>query len=360
MSDSTYIRSSKSRLPEYRDCPDLLREFLRYLVTIRGLSVRTANTYYLQIRQFLRFMMTKWGRTDPEEDPENIRISDISDEDFRTVTRDDILDYLYNCTRSGDSITTRSTKLSSLRSFFDYLFSEIEALEHNPAAEIKRPKLPKRDPKFLTASESLDLLDAARERKYAERDTCISVIFLHCGLRLSELVSLNVSDFNVSENGTRTVRVVGKGNKERTIYLNDAVLSSLSAWLKVRASYANLIDRDALFISERTGKRLSNRQVQKIISQELNMAGLGNRGFSVHKLRHTAATLLYDSGADILQLKEILGHENISTTEIYTHLNQKKLQEVTDNHPLNTARKRDKDTGTMEVPDDPDVKEDES
>lgn len=330
MSSTTYIRSSRSRLPKYEDCPPVLMDFLRDLVITRNLSVRTANTYYIDCRLFLRFL--RMTREDiPEAQFDEITIEEMQEEDLRTVTREDVLEYMYFCFRNEDSANTRNVKLSSIQSFFDYLVLNKD-FEYNPATNVKRPKLPERKPKYLTEEEARRLLEAANARKNHERDYCITSLFLHCGLRLSELVSLDVDHIGQDA----TLRIIGKGNKERIIFLNAASQSALSAWLRVRSSICNLIDPDAVFVSDRTRKRLTSRAVQKIIDEELRAAGLGGKGFSTHKLRHTAATLMYQSGTDVLELKEFLGHKNISTTEIYTHINPKNLRDAAERNPLNT------------------------
>ena len=208
-------------------------------------------------------------------------------------------------------------------------------MNFNPADGIKRPKTPVREPKYLTVDECNKLLNAASARPQAARDTCITVLFLNCGMRISELCSVNTTDIIKTGDDEYLLRIIGKGNKERTVYLNNACLKAIKDWNAVRNTYENLIDKNALFVSNRTRRRLSPRNVENIIASELSVAGLKNKGYSPHKLRHTAATLMYDGGADILELKEILGHSSTKTTEIYTHVNNKRIRAAVDNNPLN-------------------------
>ena len=183
-------------------------------------------------------------------------------------------------------------------------------------------------PKYLTESESIDLLNNVQSDFY-ERDFCIITLFLNCGMRLAELIGINLGDFR-----DETIRITGKGGKERLVYLNDACRQALGHYIKARGALSNLVDKDALFVSKRTGKRLTARRVEQIVARCLQSAGLSGRGFSPHKLRHTAATLMYQGGVDMLALKEILGHENVSTTQIYTHINQQQLRDAVQASPL--------------------------
>jgi site-specific recombinase XerD len=226
-----------------------------------------------------------------------------------------------------NNANSRARKVASIKSFFNYLTTKARLLEHNPAVELESPKIIKRLPRYLNIEESKMLL-ASVSGKNRERDYAILTLFLNCGLRLSELVSINI---NKIKNDTLTV--IGKGNKERTIYLNKACKSALNAYLRVRP-VEGVIDKNALFLSERK-KRISNKTVQYIVKKYIIAAGLDPERYSTHKLRHTAATLMYKHGhVDIRALQEILGHESVSTTEIYTHVDNQQLKEAVDSNPL--------------------------
>ena len=223
----------------------------------------------------------------------------------------------------------RARKLSALKGFFSYLVTQVNKLQENPTEGISLGSPKKALPKYLTAAESIDLLKNIQSDFY-ERDFCMITLFLNCGMRLTELVTINMGDFKQD-----TIRITGKGNKERLVYLNDACLEALDHYKKARAALPNLpADERALFVSKRTGKRLTARRVEQIVARCLQSAGLSGRGFSPHKLRHTAATLMYQGGVDMLALKEILGHESVSTTQIYTHINQERLRAAVKASPL--------------------------
>ena len=326
---STYTSPNKTTLSTYEDCPRLLQSFIRHIVTIEGLSARTANTYYVNMRLFFRYIKILRDNLS-FEDYDTLTISDITDEDISLVTEDDVLNYLYFLAGRGDNAATRSGKLSAVKSFYKYACrSHPERFKNSPAAKIERPKLPRRQPKYLSLSEARELISTASQSKDKERDSCIVTLFLHCGMRLSELTAINIT--SVHED---TLTIVGKGNKERTVYLNDSCLSALKTWLDARKCIAGVED-NALFISRLTKKRLTGRAIEKIIEKLLKASGLGGKGYSPHKLRHTAATLMYDGGADVLELKEVLGHEHTGTTEIYTHVNNKRIRNAAENNPLN-------------------------
>lgn len=335
MGKTTYIEHSLS-VPDYEDCPDILTRYLTHIVLIRNLSVRTANNYYISLRTFFRYIKMIRDRI-PESDFEKIKIADVDKDFLKLISKDDIESFLKflqkekndNKHNGHNGVTSRNNKLSAVKAFYRYL-QKNEGFDVNPAELVDRPRLPKRDPKYLKINEAIALLNSSQKRKNPERDFCITTLLLHCGMRLSELVSINVD--SIYED---TLKIIGKGDKERTVYLDNACLEALESWLLVRSGYPLPSSEKALFVSLRTRKRLTKRAVQKIIEEELRDAGLSGQGYSVHKLRHTAATLLYEGGADILELKEILGHEHTTTTEIYTHLNNRRLKEVSDNNPLN-------------------------
>ena len=230
--------------------------------------------------------------------------------------------------------TTRSRKVSSLRVFFKYL-TQKKLIAINPAQDLETPKIGKRLPKYLTLEDSKKLLYVASEEdtRNTKRNFAITTLFLNCGMRLSELVGINIKNIAFDE---CQMTVIGKGNKERTIYLNKACINAIEDYLKVRpkTNFANSDAEKALFLSERR-QRISRRMVQQIIYDELRKAGLDSDKYSVHKLRHTAATLMYQYGqVDIRALQELLGHESISTTEIYTHVSNQQVRDAVEKNPL--------------------------
>lgn len=314
---------------DYKDFPVLMVEFLNYMDAIRNKSKNTISEYASDLRLFFRFLKIYRGDV-PESTPlEDIDISDIDKKDIRRITLADAYAFLSWCKdERGNSSRTRARKVSTLRAFFKYCTVQKHILDENPMQELETPKLKQSMPKYLTLDESLELLSKAAEGPNKERDFAIITLFLNCGMRLSELVSLNYTDIR----DDNTVRITGKGNKERTIYFNDACIAAINAYMKVRP-VDGVKDKEALFLSSRK-QRISPKTVQHIVYTTLDKAGL--QGYSVHKLRHTAATLMYQYGdVDVLLLKEILGHENVGTTQIYTHVVNDQLKAATDANPLN-------------------------
>ncbi|MCI8641266.1 MAG: tyrosine recombinase XerC [Clostridia bacterium] len=319
------------------DNPDFLNSFLDYTITILNKSPNTIKEYNYDLATFLKFIKVHFKMTD-EEDFSNILIKDISIETIRKITLDDIhafLSYLTNTYHS--KATTRARKASSIRVFFNYLCSKASLIEVNPAQNLETPKLDKRLPKYLSLDDSKRLLNITynEDNRNYKRDYAIITLFLNCGLRLSELVGINLKDIDFSE---CKMTVIGKGNKERTIYLNKACMSSLQEYLEIRPKEGvktdKLNSKNALFLSERK-ERISKRTVQYIVDKELRAAGLDTTKYSTHKLRHTAATLMYQYGkVDIRALQEVLGHESISTTEIYTHVANEQARDAIENNPL--------------------------
>lgn len=324
------------------DAPRILRDFLTYISTIQGKSAKTAHEYYLDLRLFLRVLKHNKGLVPRELPIDRIAIDDVDIDFLKTVTLSDAYDYLEYMsgerptqqnspdTEFGLSVNSRARKVSAIRAFFRYLTDKKHMLETNPMASLESPTIRKTLPVYLTADDSVKLLEAV-QGEYAERDYCILTLFLNCGLRLAELCGLNLSD--IRSDGT--MRVVGKGNKERTVYLNDACVQAIADYLKVRPQDGlKGADRNALFIS-RLGKRLGRRGVQEMVSRQLAKIGLDAEGYSVHKLRHTAATLMYQHGeVDVRVLKEILGHESLSTTQIYTHVSNEQARAAAAANPL--------------------------
>ncbi len=299
--------------------------------TIKGRSAGTVNEYFVDLRTFFRFLKQQRGLV-PHDMPENeISILDVDIELIRTVTLNDIYEFM-NYTRSerSNSNSTRARKSSSLRRFFNYLTENVHLLEVNPARNLSTPKVPKSLPKYLSLEQSLELLKIA-DGEYAERDYCMIVLLLNCGLRRAELAGINLRDIG----DDNTLRIRGKGSKERMIYLNDACQSAISAYLKVRPK-DGVADRDALFLS-RNKTRISLQGVHYVIKGYLKQIGLED--LSTHKLRHTAATLMYQQGGvDIRVLKDILGHENLGTTEIYTHVSNSQIRAASESNPLSHVK----------------------
>ena len=320
--------------------PDFLNDYVTHLNVVKGLAQSTVMGYFQDIRQFLRFyVLDKAGNIKiTEEMLLDTSIQEMTVDDIRQITLKDIYKYysfLANvCDNKGK---IRCRKGSSLRSFFHYLTTQARLLEHNPTEnlEISSPRNPL--PKYLNLNESMDLLEtkSASETPADIRDYCILTLFLNCGLRLGELIALNLSSLDMQE---ETMRIMGKGSKERIIFLNDACLSALEEYLVIRRDIET--SDPALFLSNQK-KRISRRRVQQIVETSLKEAGLNGRGLSTHKLRHTAATLMYQQGGtDILTLKSILGHESIATTQIYTHLGETAEREAMRNSPLAGTKRK--------------------
>ena len=326
---------------DFYDLPDLLRNFLTYLEVVKNKSSLTVLEYASDLRTFLRFMKKKRSKADKNTKFEEIVISDIDADFLADINLNDGYEFLLYCKneRNNDS-TARARKVTSLKSFFKYLETRENVIKANPFRDLEAPKLKKSLPKFLSLEQSRMLLNCVYNdsNPNKERDFCILTLFLNCGLRLAELVGLNLR--HIHDDNSMTV--TGKGNKERIVYLNEACIMAINNYLKVRP-VDGLKDKEALFIS-RNKQRISRRTVQNIVENALQKSGLADLGFSTHKLRHTAATLMYQYGSvDVLLLKEILGHENLSTTQIYTHVADEQLRKAVSLNPLNTQTINDDD-----------------
>ena len=302
--------------------------------TILNKSQNTVKEYNYDLNTFLKYILYHFKMTN-EKDLKQISIRNMSLETVSKITLDDIHSFLFYLTNTYNSkAATRARKVSSIRVFFNYLCNKAGLIEKNPAQNLETPKLDKRIPKYLTLDDSKKLLEAVNDMddRNKERDYAIITLFLNCGMRLSELVGINIKDINFND---QKLNVIGKGNKERTIYLNSACMNAVNKYLAVRPHDNVKYDsKDALFLSERR-ERISNRTVQYIVKQELKRAGLDTNKYSVHKLRHTAATLMYKYGnVDIRALQELLGHESIATTEIYTHVDNSQIRNAVESNPL--------------------------
>lgn len=313
--------------------PSYLNDFLDYMITIQNKSKNTVKEYNYDLATFLKYIKIHFHLTD-EKDLKKIKYNDISINTIKKIKLEDLHSFLGYLTKNYNSkATTRSRKVSSLRVFFNYL-TQKNLIDINPTQNLETPKIGKRLPKYLSLDDSRKLLDVAsnEDNRNNERDYAITTLFLNCGMRLAELCGINLTDINFEE---CQMNVIGKGNKERTIYLNKACIHAINEYISVRPRNNLTADgKNALFLSERR-QRISRRTVQDIIYKELKQAGLDTSKYSVHKLRHTAATLMYQYGnVDIRALQELLGHESISTTEIYTHVSNNQVRNAVESNPL--------------------------
>ena len=329
-------------MQRYTDCPQILRDFLTYHETIKGQSPRTISEYYLDLRMFLRFI--KLMRNDMPIDTrlDDIPIKDIGIAFVQDITTSDIFDFLSylanDRTANPDSPApdygiepaARARKLSALKSFYKYLTVRTKQLSENPVADLEYPKLRKSLPRYLTLEQSAKLLKAASGPNQ-KRDFAILMVFLNCGIRRSELVGLNLSDVYEDR-----LRVIGKGNKERFVYFGSACKKAIDAYLPERHKQV-LSDNKALFGS-RDNNRISVSAVHRLVKKYLLMAGLDAENFSAHKLRHTAATMMLSGGVDVKTVQEVLGHENLNTTQIYTHIENTELKIAAEANPLSRIK----------------------
>ena len=307
----------------------ILKEYLFYQQTIRQKSVKTVDEYFLDLRTFFRFLKQYRGDVPSDADFESIVIDDIDLDFLKTVTLNDAYEFMNYLQRErGNLAASRARKCSSIKGFFKYITQKKHYLEKDPVEELEVPKKKKALPKYLTLEQSIELLNAV-EGENRERDYAILTLFLNCGLRVSEMSGLNYTDIR----NDNTIRVLGKGNKERVIYLNSACVNAVNDYMRVRP-VDGVIDKNALFIS-RNHRRMSVKTIQAMVYKYLEKIGLSAQGYSCHKLRHTAATLMYQhGGVDVRVLKEVLGHENLGTTEIYTHLSSEQMKKAADSNPL--------------------------
>jgi len=315
------------------EMPFVLRDFLNYLQTIRGKSVNTVLVYFYDLRLFFRFLKIHNKLVDKKTEFNEIDITDIDINLIKNITLSDLYSFMSYVSNNRDNTShARARKVASLKSFFNYMANKAKLISSNPASELESPKIVKRLPRYLNIEESKQLLSSVSGEN-PERDYAIIVLFLNCGMRLSELVGINLN--NIKDN---SLTVIGKGDKERTIPLNAACIQALEAYMAVR-KVNSVKDRNALFLSERK-QRISKESVQKIVKRYIKDAGLDPQRYSTHKLRHTAATLMYRYGnVDIRTLQELLGHESIATTEIYTHLGKQQLKDAVDSNPLSNFKR---------------------
>lgn len=311
------------------ECFPILRDFLGYMEVVKGRSVHTVEEYFIDLRTFFRFIKQLRGLVPPTMKEEDIPIADVGIELIRSVTLQDVYEYMsYVKSERQNHARALARKASSLRVFYRHLTNYTHQLDYNPVENLETPKARRTLPKYLTLEQSISLLQSA-DGEFAERDYCMLTLLLNCGLRRAELAGLNLSDIR-SDN---TLRVLGKGNKERILYLNDACLDALKQYLPTRpVDGVEKKERNALFYSH-LKKRISLQGVHFVVKGYLSRIK-GLEGYSTHKLRHTAATLMYRNGVDIRVLKEVLGHENLGTTEIYTHLSDEQIKNAAEANPL--------------------------
>ena len=308
------------------ELPSLLNEYLGYLLTVKGKSMNTINGYKIDLRLFLKYI--KKIKNKLTDEAENIIISDIDEAFIKGIRLGDLYSFInYITLKRDNSAYARARKTAAIKSFYNYLETKAKVIKDNPARELETPKIGKKNPVYLTLDQSKALLHNVDGRN-RERDYAIIVLFLNCGMRLSELVSIDIT--KIKED---TLTVVGKGNKERTIYLNTAAINAINQYISVRRK-EGLLDKDALFLSERK-RRIDKSTVEKLVKKYVRISGLYGEKYTPHKLRHTAATLMYKYGhVDIRALQQILGHESVATTQIYTHIDDERLREAVKSNPL--------------------------
>ncbi len=325
-------------MKRYSDCPQILREFLIYHETIKGQSQLTISEYYLDLRMFFRFVKLMRSDMPIHTSLDDIDIKNVDLAFIESIDTSDIFDFLSYLANDrainpeavhpdyGISPASRARKLSAIKSFYKYLTVRTKQLETNPVAEMEYPKLRKSLPKYLTLEQSAALLQSVSGPN-EKRDYAILMLFLNCGIRRSELVNLNISDVYEDR-----IRVVGKGNKERFVYFGAACRKAVDSYLEER-NQKTLSDNRALFGS-RNGNRISVEAVHRLVKKALLQAGLDSTQFSAHKLRHTAATMMLSGGVDVKTVQEVLGHENLNTTQIYTHIENTELKIAAEANPL--------------------------
>lgn len=334
---------------DYRvDAPPILRDFLVYHETIQGHSRRTVDEYFLDLRNFFRFLKLDKGRVPAGTPFDQISIDDVDLDLVRSVTLSDVYSYMNYLSRDravhpnshdvhyGLSAPARARKVAAIRSFYKYLTNKAKLITENPMQDLDSPRLKKTLPKYLDLEESVDLLENVDGPNQA-RDYCILTLFLNCGLRISELIGLNVTDVRGNQ-----LRVLGKGNKERMLFLNEACLGALQDWMTER-SMLTLVDENALFVTPRNRRRITRAAVHKLVKKHLAAAGLDSTKYSSHKLRHTAATLMLQNGVDVRTLQEVLGHDHLNTTQIYTHVDNEDLRTAARANPLGQVKRKKKE-----------------
>lgn len=330
---------------DYRsEAPAMIRDFLTYHETIQGHSRKTVDEYYLDLRNFFRFMKMEKNLAPRSDELDSVSIDDVDLNLVKSVSLTDVYAYMSYLSRDratsansrnktfGLSASARARKIATIRSFYKYLTNKAKLLDENPVQELESPRAKKSLPRYLNIDESVQLL-ASISGDNQERDYCVFTLFLNCGIRISELVGLNINDINGDQ-----IRVLGKGNKERMLYLNDACKQAISDWLVVR-EMSQTSGENALFIT-RKKTRFSTAGIHNMVKKRLAASGLDSSQFSSHKLRHTAATLMLQNGVDVRTLQEVLGHEHLNTTQIYTHVGNDDLRLAAQANPLANIKKK--------------------
>ena len=322
---------------DYRtDAPPLIRDFLVYHETIQGHSKHTVDEYFLDLRSFFRFLKLEKLQIPRNTPFDEIPIDDVDLDLAKNVTLTDVYSYMNYLSRERSlNGASRARKVATIRSFYKYLTNKAKLIAVNPVQDLDAPHMKKALPRYLNLDESVNLLQSV-DGKNAVRDYCILTLFLNCGLRISELIGLNKTDVRGNQ-----LRVLGKGNKERILFLNDACQQALDDWLTERSGMT-LIDQDALFVTLQNRRRITKAAVHKLVKKHLSAAGLDSTQYSSHKLRHTAATLMLQNGVDVRTLQEVLGHDHLNTTQIYTHVDSDDLRLAARANPLNQVKKRKK------------------
>lgn len=334
-------------MADYRtEAPQILRDFLSYHENVKAHSRRTVDEYFLDLRNFFRYIKQIRDPALACMALDEIGIMDVDLDLVSSVSLTDIYGYMTYLSREraqhpnscrtdyGLNASSRARKIATIRSFYNYLTNKAHLLRENPVKDLDSPKLRKSLPKYLTLDESINLLSSV-DGKNQERDYCILTLFLNCGLRISELVGLNLNDIQGD-----ALRVLGKGNKVRIIYLNDACQDAITQYLAVRRNITGYHER-ALFLSAQN-ERISRSTVHAMVKKRLTAAGLDSTQYSSHKLRHTAATLMLQNGVDVRAVQEVLGHDHLNTTQIYTHIDNESLRTAAKAIPLSHIKKNGK------------------
>lgn len=311
--------------------PKILKDFLIYLTTITGKSPRTRQEYEYDLILFFRFLKSVEQDIALSE-LHTIDITDVTIEQIRAISLEDLYLFMEFCeVQRGNSATSRARKVATLRAFFKYLKGKRRLIEDNPAEELETPKIGRRAPVYLNLQEAQTFLAATDLQHYNARDRCMMTLFLHLGIRVTELCSLNLQSIQ-----GRNLTVIGKGNKERTVYLNDACSEAINSYMNERKTYTGQ-GLEPLFVSQK-GSRFARQTIARIVKQINRASGVDKTKLTPHKLRHTSATMMYRAGADIRSIQHILGHTSVATTQIYTHIENEQIQEVLKNNPLNNVK----------------------
>lgn len=335
---------------DYRtEAPEIIRNFLVYHRSILGHSERTVHEYFLDLRNFFRYLRLEREMLPPDTALDTIDIMCIDIDFIKSIQLTDVYNYMFYLGNSrlknakdssqghGLSAKTRARKVATIRTFYKYLTNKEKLLKDNPMQDLDTPRVRESLPHYLNLQQSMDLLQSV-EGKNQTRDYCILILFLNCGLRISELVGLDCPDIRDDQ-----LRVLGKGNKERTLYLNESCQDALENWLDIREG-KNSKNTQALFITDQNRERISTAAVHKLVKKHITAAGLDSSQYSSHKLRHTAATLMLKNGVDVRTLQEVLGHENLNTTQIYTHVDNDSLRTAANANPLSRVKNKNKST----------------